>query len=628
MIAVSRAAPAAVVGNASAMLACPRCGSTYLRDVVFCGLDGERLAQVDYDPLIGQTIDRYRIDAILGDGGMARVYRATHVHLGQPCAVKVLYGDMATDRALAERFRREAQSSASIKHPNVVSVVDFGVTPEGLSFMAMELLEGSTLSEDLDAAGRFTAKRAAYVIRQIALGLAAAHTQGFVHRDLKPKNVMLVPQPEGELAKILDFGLVRPVEEVDNRLTAKGQVFGTPAYMAPEQITDGDVDARADLYALGAILYELLSGKPPFTGQMTEVFRKHLSVPPTPLDDPSGLGELAIVLLSKSPSARPDSAEKVVALVEGLQIERPSTPPKVVPRKPSQSKPPARTTSKPPSSEVKRGAPDPLAVELFHSIELNEHQLRAIADRSRPAWITPLVAICVVTAILVGIGLWRTTRIEPIPPPQQIAAPQKEPPPIKAPAPPPPPPVAEPKEPLLQVEPKKDPPIEAPKPEPKPAPKEEPPKEEPAAEPELPLGAVPPFEDLDRGLLWAVSQRGLNLRDLSLIEPDASMDWIVWKQQGSAPDPKALIVAYEALRAAASMISIDEKLLHAKIDRIRHTIDRVPGEKRGDKLKAASETLKDLSKQAKSANEDDRLVISGQLTMLEATVEELVPSSR
>ena len=302
------------------MLSCPRCGSTYVRDVVHCGLDGERLVRSETDLLLGRTVDRYAIEGVLGDGGMARVYRARHVHLAQPFALKVLFGDMAMDRALAERFRREGQSAAQIKHPNVVSVTDFGVSAEGLSFMAMELLDGPTLAEVAKRERSLSPARVGAIVRQVAEGLGAAHALGFVHRDLKPKNVMVVHDGERQRVKILDFGLVRPLDGVDARLTQQGQIFGTPAYMAPEQITEGEIDPRTDLYALGAMLYELMSGQPPFVGGMADIFKKHLYEAPVPLPDRSGLGELALVLLSKEKNARPRNTREVIEIIDGLGL--------------------------------------------------------------------------------------------------------------------------------------------------------------------------------------------------------------------------------------------------------------------------------------------------------------------
>ncbi len=411
------------------MLACPRCGSTYLRDVVHCGLDGERLIQTPTDLLLGRTIDRYAIEGVLGDGGMARVYRARHVHLAQPFALKVLFGDMATDRALAERFRREGQSAARIKHPNVVSVTDFGVSAEGLSFMAMELLEGPTLAEVVKGDKSLAPARVAAIVRQVSEGLGAAHALEFVHRDLKPKNVMVVKEGAGQRIKILDFGLVRPLDSPDARLTQQGQIFGTPAYMAPEQITEAPIDARTDLYALGAMLYELLSGKPPFTGQMAEIFRKHLYETPPPLPDRSGLGELALVLLSKERAARPRSAREVIEIIDGLGLGLEtdgtlvSMPPALARRPESMTgasvplapppplgsgsasragsgaasragsgsgpRPPLDVTGASPAASAEISLDDSMGIAIADSREIDDRAIRKMAAGSRPSLLVP-----------------------------------------------------------------------------------------------------------------------------------------------------------------------------------------------------------------------------------------------
>ncbi|MCK6546953.1 serine/threonine protein kinase, partial [Myxococcota bacterium] len=348
------------------MLACPKCGSVYTRELDRCGLDGERLVETSADPLIGRTVDRYRIDAAIGDGGMARVYRAHHVYLAQDFAIKVLFGEVASDRALARRFQREAQASSRIRHANVVQISDFGETPEGLIFMAMELLRGRTLSDVIREEGALPPARAAYFLRQIASGLAAAHALGFVHRDLKPKNVMLIGEPGHELAKILDFGLVLFTERSGietSSLTQQGQVFGTPAYMAPEQVSGTDVGPAADLYALGVILHQMLRGVVPFNGTPAQVAVQHVSAPPPLIDDFSGLGPLAARCLQKKPDDRPASATAIVELIDALALVT-LRPPDVHSHTPTLARPSAevggvRVSS--PSSDLPRATPSMLS---------------------------------------------------------------------------------------------------------------------------------------------------------------------------------------------------------------------------------------------------------------------------
>jgi serine/threonine-protein kinase len=388
-------------GGGLTMRTCPRCSSLYVNDVLCCGLDGERLVDVDRDPLLGTTLDRYRIQATLGQGGMARVYRAQHAHLGHAVALKVLHGDTASDRRRVERFRREAASAAQLHHPNVVQVHDFGVSPDGLVFMAMELLEGATLAQRLEEGRRFSPSEIAELVRQVALGLGSAHRLGFVHRDLNPKNLMLVDGPRGLRVVILDFGLVRMLDSADPRLTVHGQVYGTPAYMAPEQIVDGELDARTDLYALGVILYELLAGRRPFAGSMGDVLDKHTRGRAAPLDDRTGLGALALTLMAKTPAERPASTEAVVAALEALGLVRSTTTSSVPARAPADRAPavasltrtPARAAATPaaeasPSRAGTTPEDEALPTVVLNAIEaLDAQSLLADARHEAATWV-------------------------------------------------------------------------------------------------------------------------------------------------------------------------------------------------------------------------------------------------
>lgn len=309
------------------MRSCERCHTPYKTRVEFCGLDGSPVIETDEDLLIGATFDRYRVVERLGGGGMAVVYRAVHDVIDREVAVKVLFGEMASDRTFAERFRREAQAASRIKHPNVVEIFDFGQTSDGMSFLIMEMLRGATLAEAIHLAGPFPPRRAAAVLRQIAAGLSAAHGMGFVHRDLKPGNVMLVDglAQAGaplEVAKILDFGLVlvRASDDQERRLTQTGQTMGTPYYMAPEQFQDGEATPLSDLYSLGAVLHEMLSGHAPFRGSLADVVVKQTSAAPPPLPKSGGLEKLARRLLEKNPKKRPQSAGEVIAAIDALGL--------------------------------------------------------------------------------------------------------------------------------------------------------------------------------------------------------------------------------------------------------------------------------------------------------------------
>ena len=291
-----------------------------MSDVEVCALDGERLVEQAQDPLVGQTLeDRYVIVEALGAGAMGTVYRATHTVLDRDYAIKVLFGEMSANKTLRERFRREAQATSRIEHPNVVAVHDFGSTDEGLLYIAMSFLSGGTLEMAILNEAPFEASRAAELTKQIASGLAAAHELRIVHRDLKPANVILLANARQETAKIVDFGLARITDaaHTDGRLTQAGFTLGSPAYMAPEQIADPDVGPSADLYALGVVLYEMLAGEPPFMGTPAQVVLAHgtQAVPPLPPSD--GLETIAATLLEKRPQDRYASADEVVRAIDG-----------------------------------------------------------------------------------------------------------------------------------------------------------------------------------------------------------------------------------------------------------------------------------------------------------------------
>jgi serine/threonine-protein kinase len=292
---------------------CRRCGATFTSGAESCALDGTRLKEGARDPLIGRRMAHYLIFEPLGEGGFGRVYRAGQLFLEQPVAVKVPYGEILASPRARERFRLEAEASARIRHPNVVQVLDFGATKRGLCFVVMEHLGRHTLADAIKTERRLAVPRAATLARQIALGLSAAHAAGVVHRDLKPSNIMLAGSEARPVAKILDFGLAA--------IPARGPYgFGTPAYMAPEQILSDDIDARADLYALGAILYEMLTGLPPFLGEAAQVLSKHLGAVPDPIPGAGALGGLAQKLLKKRPEDRPSSAMEVAGLIELLDL--------------------------------------------------------------------------------------------------------------------------------------------------------------------------------------------------------------------------------------------------------------------------------------------------------------------
>ncbi|MFW6050941.1 MAG: protein kinase domain-containing protein [Myxococcota bacterium] len=233
---------------------------------------------------VGRVIDgRYRIAGELGSGGVGVVYRAEHLQLARPVALKLLHSEFGSSQTQVRRFEREARTLASLSHPHIVTVTDYGVV-EGMPYLVMELLEGQTLQQLLKEQGALEPDRALHVTRQTLRALAFAHGQGLVHRDLKPGNIFLQHLPDApDHVRILDFGLAKFVvgdaAEKGPALTRTGAVFGTPAYMAPEQASGDSVDTATDVYAMGVVLFEMLAGRRPFTGNMGELLKHHLLTP-------------------------------------------------------------------------------------------------------------------------------------------------------------------------------------------------------------------------------------------------------------------------------------------------------------------------------------------------------------
>jgi len=254
---------------------------------------------------------KYRLDRPLGEGGMGTVWRAVHVTLGQPVALKAL--DVSGPRADAarRRFLREARVAAKVRHRHLVYVNDFGETEDGAPFMAMELLEGQTLAERLVGGPTLTVGELLRIAEGCLAGLAAVHEAGIVHRDLKPQNVFLARDAEGEIPKLLDFGLSLGADGGEGRVTREGAIVGTLEYLSPEQArAQPDVDARSDLYAMGALLYEALSGEPPFTAATpADLLVAILHEEPVPLvavrpELGEPLSAVVMRALSRDPAAR------------------------------------------------------------------------------------------------------------------------------------------------------------------------------------------------------------------------------------------------------------------------------------------------------------------------------------
>jgi serine/threonine protein kinase len=259
----------------------------------------------------GLLSNRYRVDELIGRGGMATVYRGTDQVLGRSVAVKVLAEQLAQDPNFVERFRREAQAAAGLSHPGVVSVFDTG-SDDGIHYIVMELLEGRTLEEITRAEGRVAPGRAVDIASAVCAALSEAHRQGLVHRDVKPANIMIAP---GGAVKVMDFGIARAL--ASNTLTQTAMTLGTAAYLSPEQARGDPVDARSDLYSLGVVLYEMLTGRPPFEADSPlAVAYKHVREeppPPSALNEELGPAVEAVVLraMAKDPASRYQTADEM-----------------------------------------------------------------------------------------------------------------------------------------------------------------------------------------------------------------------------------------------------------------------------------------------------------------------------
>ncbi|MDB4982046.1 MAG: serine/threonine protein kinase with repeat, partial [Myxococcales bacterium] len=223
---------------------------------------------------------RYRVMRVLGEGGMGTVYAAEHVDIGKGVAVKILHPQYSRQQDLVERFRREARAASRVGHPHIVDVTDFGTTDEGCAFFVMEHLDGIDLADVLSHERRLEPARASQIAIQICRALEAAHAAGVIHRDLKPENIFLVAREgRADFVKVLDFGIARSLDNESSRLTNPGIAMGTPEYMSPEQAMGGQADRRSDIYSVGALLYEMLTGQPPH-GEGEEAARVHKQEPP------------------------------------------------------------------------------------------------------------------------------------------------------------------------------------------------------------------------------------------------------------------------------------------------------------------------------------------------------------
>ncbi|MBL8150164.1 MAG: serine/threonine protein kinase [Blastocatellia bacterium] len=311
------------------MKLCPECKRSYDDSTSFCVFDGHRLlASEDSDPFVGLVVDgKYHIDRRIAKGGSGNVYRATHIQLKAPVAVKIIHPRLVSDPAAVERFRREALVTMKVRHTNAIAVMDFGITNNHIVYVVTELLEGVTLEQRLREKGFLSPNETSQIMNQVCAAVAVVHENQIVHRDLKPENIFLHQYEGREVVKVVDFGIAKykgnlDEEEEDMRLTQSGFVVGTPFYMSPEQCRGQDVDHRADIYSLGVMLYQVLTGKLPFDGHKASIIvTKHKTEKPKPIYEvkpglPAVLNGVIMRALEKKPE---DRQQNVLELAHELE---------------------------------------------------------------------------------------------------------------------------------------------------------------------------------------------------------------------------------------------------------------------------------------------------------------------
>lgn len=309
---------------------CLVCTSEFDDSFDLCPNDSSPMSRVIDDSLIGVVFaEKYSITEMLGSGGMSSVYKARHLFLEKDVAVKVLRGNAASSGDGLKRFKQEARATSKVVHSGIVGISDFGLSPDGRAFLVMDYLKGESISAVLDRVGPLSLPHVIALCSQICEALAAAHEVGVVHRDLKPSNIMLVNNEDGTAeAKIVDFGLAKIMEEdsqLSLKITKTGECFGSPLYMSPEQCMGKKLDHRTDIYALGAILYELLTGYPPIMGtNVADTLRRQVMERPAPFPNdlklPNDVKLIIYKCLHKDPNWRPQSALDVCSVFTKISI--------------------------------------------------------------------------------------------------------------------------------------------------------------------------------------------------------------------------------------------------------------------------------------------------------------------
>lgn len=308
---------------------CLECLQEFPEQLGICPNDGSPLNKLTEDPFVGTVLaDRYKMLSLLGKGGLSSVYKAQHCQLGKMFAIKIIHAYFMSDVITVKRFQLEAKSLGKLSHRNLIAVQDFGITTRGLPYLVMDFVEGIDLAHIIFKKP-LEIERALPIFMQLCDGLEHAHSQGIIHRDLKPSNIMIVRENGHEIVKIIDFGLAKSIAvESQEKLTATGSVFGSPQYMSPEQCLGRKADHRSDIYSLGCLMYECVTGKPPFDSDSpVEILTKQLAEEPPAFPEsanlPGWLKAEIFTALRKDPAHRQQSASQLKeALAAGFQKGR------------------------------------------------------------------------------------------------------------------------------------------------------------------------------------------------------------------------------------------------------------------------------------------------------------------
>lgn len=310
------------------MKKCTKCNRQFDDNLSHCPFDNTLLTEAKNDDLIGTILDkRYKICELIGEGGMGKVYKAEHIVLGKPFAIKVLNQNLVQREDSLKRFINEAKLTSKIGHPNIIEVTDFGKTPNNSFFFVMEYARGITLYDLLNKLKTIPPDITTDILIQCADALYAVHQEGIIHRDLKPDNIMLIEKGKNSyFVKILDFGISKIASDINTRLTSSGVIIGTPEYMSPEQASQESVDHRTDIYSLGVVMYQMLTGNLPFTSSNPlNLLMMHKTKSPKPLKSynaavPPALEIICLKCLAKNPSDRyQNMKELIVALKDSRE---------------------------------------------------------------------------------------------------------------------------------------------------------------------------------------------------------------------------------------------------------------------------------------------------------------------